>query len=113
MQKENVILPATCLYQLLQGYMHSLWVGPEVLGPDAGGLLKVKFLCRLYLPSVYRDVELTHLARHDGILNLTKCTNITVCGMHLQGGVEYVCMCVGGICGCGWSMWVRGVYEYG
>jgi len=79
---------------------------------------------------VHHDVELTHLARHDGTLNLTKCTNITVCGMHLQDGVEYVCMwveyvgvggvcgcvvCVsmGKICGCGWSMWLRVVCEYG
>jgi len=71
--------------------MHSLWVSPEVLGPDADGiagdLLIVQFLCRLHPSSVHRDVELIHVARHDGILNLTKRTKITVCGTHLWSRV--------------------------
>ena len=80
----NVIQPCVAATSC---HMHSLWVCTAVLGPDADGVagsgLKVQLLCRLHASSVHRDVELIHVARHDGVLNLTKRTKIIVYGTHL------------------------------
>ena len=78
----NAIQPCVC-----SCLMHSLWVCTAVLGPDADGVagsgLKVQLLSRLHASSVHRDVELIHVARHDGVFNLTERTKIIVYGTHL------------------------------